>query len=133
MIVQEPKNKEILSNHLIVRIQNLLPDECEFCEETYALKIDETPLLKCRICNQAAHSECVALKMNRPLDEARDMSEDEILAIINPCKISSLYHICSKCITDSINCTNKRKTVTFAQETEIENTQLGDMPQKAKR
>ena len=49
---------------LICRIQNLLPDICQICEEPYCLQKDEVALLICEICVQGCHNVCILKSRN---------------------------------------------------------------------
>ncbi len=52
--------KPALIQAIIVRIQNLLPDKCDICEENYTIGLDDKPLLSCCICGQGAHDRCIS-------------------------------------------------------------------------
>ena len=51
--------KEACIHELICRIQNLLIDNCQFCNKHYATSVSEVPLLQCCLCGQGVHIECL--------------------------------------------------------------------------
>ena len=51
--------KPTIVHNLICRIQNLFPETCLICLESYCVGKDELRLLPCSICGQACHTPCV--------------------------------------------------------------------------
>ena len=66
---QSEYNKGFVVNNLIVRIQNLLPDTCKICNIKYCTDLDETAVLGCSLCAQAAHNQCLAEEMAQKQDQ----------------------------------------------------------------
>ena len=56
---QSAYTKDAVVLNLICRIQNLLPDARNICDEMYCTHEDEIPLLMCSICGQGAHTPCI--------------------------------------------------------------------------
>lgn len=52
------ERKSVCVHELVYRIQNLLPEECGLCKQTYVVKISGPHLLSCSICHQEVHHEC---------------------------------------------------------------------------
>ena len=82
--------KDSVVNNLIVRIQNLLPDECRFCKVRYCTKLGEPELLLCSVCKQAAHVHCVV--------QATGLDHE----IINSLKPAGIHYLCRHCEEDRI-------------------------------
>ena len=82
------KKDEIVLN-IIVRIQNLLPDTCQICHETFRFKIAEDPLIACDICGQEVHKPCF-LKLLGLTSQNGPVN-------INPLKIPGLHYLCKPC------------------------------------
>ena len=57
---QLPKSryKEDLIRGIIARIDSLLLESCDKCQEKYSIKIDEIPILACVNCGQGCHAPC---------------------------------------------------------------------------
>ena len=51
--------KEACLHELICRVQNLLIDKCQFCNQHYAVSKNEESLLQCSLCGQGVHTECL--------------------------------------------------------------------------
>ncbi len=75
--------KPALVQAVIVRIQNLLPDKCQICDEEYTVLLEEKPLLGCSICGQGAHGRCIS--------QFVDNVEEPVL------KIPGTHWICGAC------------------------------------
>ena len=50
--------KQDCAHKLQYRIQNLLPEECGVCKETYTVGKNDPSLLACSICGQEVHHQC---------------------------------------------------------------------------
>ena len=72
---QDQYNKMTCTNSLICRIQNLLPDTCNLCENEYCVKRDEISLIICEICGQGSHNVCVLAKLGIPTSEQADFDQ----------------------------------------------------------
>ena len=79
---------------LICRIQNLLPDECSICHNTYCFKIDDIPLLACVFCGQEVHRKCYLhlIGSTNP-----DCDADSFQKAYNPLNIPGLHYSCKPC------------------------------------
>lgn len=88
-------NKEPLIKNMVCRIQNLFPDVCGFCNETYVVKVNDSPLLPCKICGQDVHKPCLMSRLR--LNNADEISESDARHIFNPLNLSGLHYICSHC------------------------------------
>ena len=69
-------------HELICKIQNLLIDKCQFCDQHYATLKDEAPLLKCSLCGQGVHSKCLKELLGEEYSD--EMTADDVLKLINP-------------------------------------------------
>ena len=69
VIGQSEYKKDFVVNNLIVRIQNLLPDTCKICNLKYCTDLDETAVLGCSLCAQAAHNQCLVEEMAPKQDQ----------------------------------------------------------------
>lgn len=82
------KKDEIVLN-IIVRIQNLLPDTCQICHETFTFKTVDDPLLACDICGQEVHKPCFLKLLG--------LTSQDGPANINPLQIPGLHYLCKPC------------------------------------
>lgn len=89
-------------NMLVCRIQNLFPDTCIICEETYCTKLSETPLLTCGICGQGSHNRCILEKLSVPVPEQDSCTADQILKMCNPANIPGFVYLCGVCTSSTI-------------------------------
>ena len=87
--------KEQCIHELICRIQNLLIDKCQFCENHYSIAKDEVSLLHCSKCGQGVHNDC--LKDLLGDNYKTDITTEEVQELINPFKICSLNFMCLEC------------------------------------
>ena len=94
---QEPFLKGAVVDNLISRLQNLFPDKCQICSETYATELDEKPLISCEICGQGCHNDCLAGLLSIAQDDIPTISEQEIRNKLNPHSISGLHYLCGHC------------------------------------
>ena len=77
---------------LIYRIQNLLPEECGICKETYVVKKTDPHILSCSICHQEVHHKCFSplLQNNGNIDDG------------NIFNIPGFHYLCISCEDDVI-------------------------------
>lgn len=47
-----------LSNFIIRKVENFLPEECTMCNEKYQIQFGKIPALTCLLCGQGVHQEC---------------------------------------------------------------------------
>ena len=92
--LQIPDQKDYLKSsnvhNLICRIQNLLPERCSICNESYCVRLEDNPLLQCVMCGQDVHRQCFLLQLGA-VDP--NMDSDSLSSIINPHKIKNLYYL----------------------------------------
>lgn len=94
---QSAYNKDAVVLNLICRIQNLLPDTCNICEEMYCTLVDETPLLKCSICGQGAHTPCILHLLHVNEEEKDNFCQDDVKHMINAPGIPGIHYLCKAC------------------------------------
>ena len=87
-------------HELVCRLQNLLPDVCEFCDNLYSVSKDEHSLLSCAKCGQGAHTSCLLEKLG--FTAADNLSADDVSALINPYSLTGLSYFCKLCKEDYI-------------------------------
>ena len=81
--------KPALIHNIICRIQNLLPDQCQVCNEIYLTKLDDEPFLACDICGQEVHKTCFMKLLG--------MVDNNASPQINPCKLPGIHYLCKEC------------------------------------
>ena len=91
-----------ITNKLISRIQNLMPDMCPTCNEAYSVELDEKPLVSCCMCGQGAHRTCMAVTLGLDQDQLDATTTEEAQLIINPRSIKTLHYMCTECSKASI-------------------------------
>ena len=91
--------KDGLVRKLILRMHNLMPETCEFCNNTYAVAKDTPPLLPCKGCGQDVHMDCLASKLNLAND---NLVLDNIIAVVNPLCVPGLTYLCHTCKVTAI-------------------------------
>jgi hypothetical protein len=87
---QEMYVKESVVWNMICRIQNLLPEQCDTCKETYCIKTNEEPLLPCKSCGQDIHRPCLEIALNTINSNIQQLNT--ILQAI-----PGLHYICTIC------------------------------------
>ena len=101
--LQVPDQKDYLKpsniHNLICRIQNLLPERCSICNESYCVRLEDNPLLQCVMCGQDVHRQCFLLQLGA-VDP--NMDSDSLLSIINPHNIKNLYYLCDHCANENL-------------------------------
>ena len=101
--------KHELVTNLICRIQNLLPEKCSLCSETYCIQKDDKPFLPCSKCGQEVHKECI-MNMLSTLDED-ELDQKALMEKLNPFNISGFHYLCKTCEETNIpSKTSARKT-----------------------
>ena len=53
-----------LPHELVCRVQNLFPDQCHLCHQSYCIKLDDKPIVSCAQCGQGCHNQCVLQLLN---------------------------------------------------------------------
>ena len=80
----EGKVKSDIITAIIIRIESLLKDLCAVCGDYFNVKLSETPLFRCLICQQGCHDPCFE-QMNT------------VLADVSAELRSSFQFICTRC------------------------------------
>ena len=97
-----PRKRDDIAKQIVVRIQNLLPDECGFCGDRYKLGITEKPSLQCDRCGQSAHKPCILDMLNKrintaPIESEEELSHEFVWELINPLKFPGMVYLCKAC------------------------------------
>lgn len=79
---------------LIYRIQSLLPEECNICNQSYTIQKNDPPLLSCSICLQEVHRKCYL-----PILQARSLINTSDYTVLD---IPGFHYFCSWCEKDLI-------------------------------
>ena len=106
---QEQFIKSANTNSLICRLQNLLPEECILCKETYCIKTDDAPLLVCAFCGQEVHRKCYLQLLGA---STTDYNTHSFHQAFNPLNLPGLHYVCKPCELIKIpqdNCGRKSK------------------------
>ena len=88
--------KEACLLELICRVQNLLIDKCQFCNQHYAVSKNEESLLQCSLCGQGVHMECLKSLLGEAFSETQ-LTPKDVQELINPYNINSLKFMCLEC------------------------------------
>ena len=82
------------AHKLHYRIQNLMPEECGVCKETYVVSKSDTSLLACSICGHEVHHKCYQSLLEK---------NEEGLSIVEALKkMPGFHHLCPSCEDDII-------------------------------
>ena len=87
---------------LIFRIQNLLPEVCGICKNTYTTKNSDINLLSCSLCGQEAHQSCLLKLLKTEDDKLTQISKTDVQRIINPCNIPGFHYFCHTCSAQAL-------------------------------
>lgn len=87
--------KESNIEAVICRIQNLLPETCNFCLKSYAAKNTDKNFLSCFSCGQEAHLPCVLNKLG--INDPDAINSEAINRLINPFNIETMHYFCTSC------------------------------------
>ena len=82
-------------HELICRVQNLFPEKCDICQETYCVGSGDVPLLHCETCGQGLHDQCIKQVLGNEYDD--EMTSEQVKMKINPFNLKSLHIICNGC------------------------------------
>ena len=94
---QDIYTKPTIVHNLICRIQNLLPETCPICSESYCVERDELGLLPCSICGQAYHTPCLLGLLEVPEADRSSFGPEEAKRKINPYNLPGMFYICKVC------------------------------------
>ena len=84
--------KEGLIMNLICRIENMLNDNCPYCNEAYCTEIDDPSYLPCEKCGQEPHLTCLLQKLQ--VTNMDSFTQESIKKILNPKDIIGWTYIC---------------------------------------
>ena len=101
-LATDGKNKPDIIHSLICKIQNLLPDVCQICSETYVSDISEPSLLACELCGQEIHKKCFLTKLG-----LADIEGKDVFNLVNPLGIPGIHYFCNECEKEVIPGINK--------------------------
>ena len=87
---------------LIKQIQSFFPDDCGICSQEFTVKLGDSVLLKCSICCQGIHNQCLARMLGVAEVELEDMTPDEVWKRMNPCICTTLPYMCEYCFSATI-------------------------------
>ena len=87
---------DALPHELVCRIQNLLPDTCQLCKQSYCIKLHDKPILSCVKCGQGCHNSCVLQVLGKNIEDLESSNNfGEHLA--NPYSTLGLFYVCYFC------------------------------------
>ena len=92
---------EALPHEIVCKIQNLLPDMCHLCKQTFCVKMGEKPIISCVRCGQGCHNSCVLQLLGKAegeLNPSNNFGAD----FINPYSTLGLFYLCDYCQKDVI-------------------------------
>ena len=89
--------KGTVVHNLICRIQNLLPETCAHCEETYCVGRSDLELLSCRNCDQSFHTPCLLSLLGIGESERDSLGPRDVLNKINPFSLPGIVYLCRAC------------------------------------
>ena len=117
---------------VICRIQNLLPDVCNICNNVYCVKNSDPSFLCCAVCGQEMHYECLLNALSIEGDsDVKSLTKADVLSKLNPLNIPGWYYVCNPCSkahipNDKIGMKKKKKSDSSkvpAVETVFENAE----------
>ena len=119
---QEDYLKPTNVHNLICKIQNLLPEKCTICEDSYCVRLEDNALLECVMCGQDVRRKCFLQKLGA-VDPNMDAAT--LATIINPYRIKNLYYLCDPCADENLpkNEAGKKKKKRQRDLTNIETTE----------
>ena len=94
---QDVYTKPTIVHNLICRIQNLFPETCPICMESYCIERDELGLLPCSICGQACHAPCLLGLFGITEEEKSSFGPEEAKSKMNPFNLPGIFYICKVC------------------------------------
>ena len=120
-------NKGACVTALIIRIQNLFPDTCSHCKEQYCIKLGDTPLLICAICQQGSHDPCLLKHLQIPDDEKDSITPDSAWKRLNTTEMPGLHYMCSACEGMTIPSKNEGLLKRMLKSAVIDETNTSDI------
>ena len=92
---------DALPHELVCRVQNLLPDTCHLCKQTYCIQVGEKPIMSCVKYGQGCHNPCILQALDKTeADLNADNNYGAIL--VNPYAALGLFYVCNYCQKDVI-------------------------------
>ena len=92
---------DALPHELVCRVQNLLPDTCNLCKQTYCINIGDKPILSCVRCGQGCHNSCVLQLIGKTTDDLNE-SNNFGESLVNPYSALGLFYVCGGCQEETI-------------------------------
>ena len=134
-----PRKRDDIAHAIVCRIQNLLPDDCNLCNNRFKLLFTEHPILPCARCGQSSHRQCLFDIINTKNDKnfTSFPTDAEITKIINPLNLPGVHYLCSTCEAHIIPDTHppaQSQTVESPNQNEIDNAaepQMGVSPNQS--
>ena len=99
---------DALPHEIVCRIQNLLPDTCNLCSQSYCVKLGEKPIISCARCGQGCHNSCVLQIMGKTENDL-DESNNFGATFANPFSTLGLFYLCAYCQGETIPNKNSLK------------------------
>ena len=100
----EMKTKKPLAHLIVCRLQNLLPENCNICQDRYKIALGDSALLECAICGQGVHRKCYTELAAATIDTgvcdlvfSKDMNAEEFNNVWNPLKLPGVLYLCEVC------------------------------------
>lgn len=118
--------KKACIHELICCIQNLLIDTCQFCTRMYAIQVHEKSLLRCSVCGQGVHNECLKDILGSAYSET--MTADDVMKIINPLSIETMKFMCSQCLVRTIPQSNAGLKDSVVKSNSLTNQKVPEVP-----
>ena len=97
------KKPEII-HLLICKIQNVLPDTCQICNESYVSEINDPSFLACDLCGQEVHKQCFMRRLGISSIDGVD-----VYKLINPFQLPGFHFLCGECEKDVIPVSSNSK------------------------
>ena len=93
-VAWKDEKKKDCAHKLHYRIQNLMPEECGVCNETYVVKKSDPRLLSCSICGHEVHHKCYQSLLSK---------NNEGMSVVDAMKmVPGFHHLCPSCESDTI-------------------------------
>ena len=80
--------KEQLVHEIICQVQNMLPDNCQICNQTYKSNLGDTAYISCDVCGQEVHKPCFMKLLG---------IEEGTMPNINPSNLPGIHYFCKAC------------------------------------
>ena len=67
--------------------------QCNICEQSYCVKLEEVPLLECALCGQGSHNSCILDLFGVLPAEQDNFGPEEAKTKINPVSLPGLNYL----------------------------------------